>query len=528
MVPTHSRHDPHPSALSANTPARRIVAPMTARGSTNKRLRWIAAAAVWIVLAAACSPDDDGAIFPPWGEEAVAFFEGAYGAFAARDFYGVLDYYAPGAEIDMWRIDFTEGEIVDYLRIEPILSRALLDTHLGEARALALLSWPDFEARYGAVEVVMDGGTIARETVLHDIATLRRSARASPQVADFYERLFADYARAWSAGSARELAVLYADDAVVGESLTGLLLTGRDVIAAWGSDASTDWAPLSIADVDHGPEPGSGPALYLGRVRFGDDPGIAVGVFRVEDRHGCSVQTAVRWKLEGGLIADERRFPEVETFRKCSPGELPDGWWTGLGLPERRDEIVTGTIDTDGGEVAVRNGTEPLVALVRWGLERYAAAALDEPRVASITFEPTRKCDQVAGRVVDAGDSRDLFLCLHERDLCVGDEPCERVVLSARIAVLHELGHAWLLDNVDDARRERVLARSGRAVWDDTSVPWHLRGVEYAAEVMAWGLLDERIPMVRIGDPPCPELSEAFAVLTGGPPLHGECNRRRG
>jgi hypothetical protein len=84
--------------------------------------------------------------------------------------------------------------------------------------------------------------------------------------------------------------------------------------------------------------------------------------------------------------------------------------------------------------------------------------------------------------------------------------------------MLHELAHAWMIDHVDDETVQELLVVSGRTTWDDQTVPWIDRGVEYAADVVAWGLLEEGLPMVRLGAPPCVELARAFAVITDSSP----------
>lgn len=77
---------------------------------------------------------------------------------------------------------------------------------------------------------------------------------------------------------------------------------------------------------------------------------------------------------------------------------------------------------------------------------------------------------------------------------------------------------AWMLDNVEDETVDAALALSNRTTWDDLGVPWFDRGVEYSAKVVAWGLIEEALPMVRLGAPACTELAAAFAFLTGTHP----------
>ncbi|MCZ6736407.1 MAG: hypothetical protein O7B77_00330 [Actinobacteria bacterium] len=87
----------------------------------------------------------------------------------------------------------------------------------------------------------------------------------------------------------------------------------------------------------------------------------------------------------------------------------------------------------------------------------------------------------------------------------------------------HELAHVWMLDHVDDETWAQVLERAGRRRWQDDTVPWSERGVEYSADVIAWGLLDDADPMVRIGNRTCDELTASFKLLTATDPLRADC-----
>ena len=68
-------------------------------------------------------------------------------------------------------------------------------------------------------------------------------------------------------------------------------------------------------------------------------------------------------------------------------------------------------------------------------------------------------------------------------DICV-------VIVSemARDTVLHEMGHAWVDENVSATVRERFLRMRGLTAWNDQIVIWDERGFEHAAEIMAWAL----------------------------------------
>lgn len=469
-----------------------------------------------LALAAGCTSADEGGAPEPWGEEAVAYLDALSGALTRDDFYGVLDFYSPGAEVYIGRTGFSRGRIVTFLNRGPRLDQELLAVHLGDEDALRLVWWPG-SSTHGAGVSYFEDGLITHETFYDDVGAIRTGLRASEAVIGPYEDVYDEFAAAWSSGDPGRVEALYHPEAVLSRPLMGDEATGRAEIARLALDSPASWVPLPLIDV--GPEDRSEFALYLGPLHFGSDPQKAVGVYRKELPGGCTVQTAVRWEFADGLIVDERRYPEIDSFRRCTSGDLPGGWWTGLDLPDPRDQVITGTIETPQQEIAIRNGTERLDALARWGFGRYEDAGLAEPRIATVTFEPSRSCRDLSGRVIEEDGSRHLFLCLHDHELCSGDAGCERPVLQARIGALHELAHAWILDRTDDATRNEFLEATGLETWNDTSVPWQLRGSEYAAEVLAWGLLDELVPMVRIGNPECSELTEAFQILTGTTPL---------
>ncbi len=63
------------------------------------------------------------------------------------------------------------------------------------------------------------------------------------------------------------------------------------------------------------------------------------------------------------------------------------------------------------------------------------------------------------------------------------------------------------------------LRLRGLDAWVDEGVPPHEWGAEHAAEVVSWGLMDERVPIVRIYDASPPELAVAFDLLAGQSPL---------
>jgi hypothetical protein len=81
-------------------------------------------------------------------------------------------------------------------------------------------------------------------------------------------------------------------------------------------------------------------------------------------------------------------------------------------------------------------------------------------------------------------------------------------------ALLHEMSHAWLDANTNQALRDRFLELRGLRSWNEAHDPWELRGYEQAAELMAW-VLGERIITPKIPDNDPELLAAAFEFLTG-------------
>jgi hypothetical protein len=472
-------------------------------------------AAALVVLAVACSANDGAQNDAPWGTEAVSFFEELAVEHSDNDFYGVLDFYTPSAYIEKWRGDLQGGaQVAELLRWNSgDLDQEILGVYLSSQGALTMVSW-DATNEMGAVVSTIHGGLIEAETVFDLAGPLARSLRASPDVVAAYEGLYTTYAGAWSGGDADEVAALYAPTAVVSDPLNGLVIDGPGSIAASGAPGM---AVESYSDKDTAE---TITPVFLGPVAYGHDPGRAVGIFDVTDESGCVHHMATVWHLDGGLITAEDRYHDVETYPDCH-APTPEGWWTGLARPSPSDEVITGVLRTPAGrEVHVHNGTPLLERVLKDAMARYDAAGLPEPRFDTVTFEPSRECIGRSGRLIQSEGLRNLFLCLFESDLCPATGACQEPTLAVRGIILHELAHAWTLDHVNDDLQSQFLELVGLEEWhpgDD--LPWAEQGVEYSADVMAWGLLDRPARMARIGNPSCQELTAAFSLLTGVEPL---------
>lgn len=79
--------------------------------------------------------------------------------------------------------------------------------------------------------------------------------------------------------------------------------------------------------------------------------------------------------------------------------------------------------------------------------------------------------------------------------------------------ILHELGHAWTALQLNDHQRIALSARWGMESWHDPDTPWRLRGAEYAADTIAWGLLEEPLGC-HLPDGPLARRLQAFRELT--------------
>ena len=149
--------------------------------------------------------------------------------------------------------------------------------------------------------------------------------------------------------------------------------------------------------------------------------------------------------------------------------------------------------------VEVTGATEQL-AMVRWAVEQFEIAGLEPP---GRDLLPPRSsgCGGHLGRARQG-----------EVDVCT-----TLVDPIARRALLHEMGHIWLDQNLSDPERERFLEVRGLHAWNESSDTWALHGYEQGAEIMAWAL-GERILTPRIPDNDPIQLARGFELLTGSAP----------
>jgi hypothetical protein len=461
------------------------------------------------------------AIDLPWATQATARIDAELAA-AHQSVADLVALYAPDVEIDRrpWTGRVLQGRdaLLGDLRaafgpaIDELEHHGLaVDLH-GAAVQQHVRVHPRFTGPAELLDV-RDYGPhgMSRSRVLVGAATLRRSpVAASDEAFAPLERLVERYLAVWSGAVRDGWRDLYAADAVVRDGAGGLTLRGVDALAeherTWESSDAAVYALTTF--------PGTAdPALYL------DHPvPAAVGtlglVIAPEDPAACPGQMTVVVELVDGRIASERRLRDIADVRRCETTP-PAGWW---------QRLVDGPPPAGRAITRLPNGTEvvgaapPMVGLVRWALGRFDRAGLPL-EVASVTFaNGTAGCDGIAGTVTDGEHGMDVLLCFDEGEVCK-DPGCGTYTFAARATVLHELAHVWEASELHDADRERYLARTGLATWFGAEVGWSARGGERAAEVLMWGLLDQVVPVPRLGDPPAEQLASEFRLLTGIDPL---------
>jgi hypothetical protein len=166
----------------------------------------------------------------------------------------------------------------------------------------------------------------------------------------------------------------------------------------------------------------------------------------------------------------------------------PSGGHDGIAI--RPNVLVTGT------------ATPQQLELARWAVERFEIAGLEPPSVEIRFHADPSGC---AGHLGFARRS--------QVDVCT-------TLLNAmtRRALLHEMSHVWLDQNVSLSTRTRFLEIRGLVSWNSYEDPWRVRGYEQAAEILSWAI-GEPILSAQIPDNSPARLTAAFELLTRGLPL---------
>lgn len=154
-------------------------------------------------------------------------------------------------------------------------------------------------------------------------------------------------------------------------------------------------------------------------------------------------------------------------------------------------------------EIETQNRAQ--LEMARWAIGRFEDAGLELPDL----------------KIVYPG--RDLGLCNGAPATALTDQqPVElRICWNDPFILLHELAHAWDAHNLPEDRRGPFMAlRTDVDSWTGADVPWERRGIEHAANVIAWGLLEDPYPISRTYPNDPDSLTQAFRLLTDVDPLH--------
>jgi hypothetical protein len=89
----------------------------------------------------------------------------------------------------------------------------------------------------------------------------------------------------------------------------------------------------------------------------------------------------------------------------------------------------------------------------------------------------------------------------------------------AKKFALHEMAHAWTEANVDLAIETRFMRLRGVDAWNDPNLEWKSRGIEQAAEIIAWGIGEGEIQPLLPEPAETQELIDAYVLLTGNMPI---------
>jgi hypothetical protein len=171
-----------------------------------------------------------------------------------------------------------------------------------------------------------------------------------------------------------------------------------------------------------------------------------------------------------------------------------------------------------GIEVSITDPSQ--LDLVTWALDRFARAGLEPPPVARVEFEPriasgrSQACFPGDPSGVASLDYTGGIITLWLSDEAVASPT--GFSREERHATLHEFAHVW-----KSFLRVRASRSGPGPVFEATPAN------EYAAEVLAWALMDELI-VPDVPPAPCEDLARSFELLTGVPAVDRLTDCRHG
>ncbi|MEN8237874.1 MAG: hypothetical protein ABFR53_01605 [Actinomycetota bacterium] len=157
--------------------------------------------------------------------------------------------------------------------------------------------------------------------------------------------------------------------------------------------------------------------------------------------------------------------------------------------------------------LTVEGGTTEQQMLAAQVLDRFAMAGLELPPIAIEFVGPSLEaCGGARARAHLDWDPITVSVCW-------GDE----------FVLLHELAHVWTFGAVTEKQEVVFMGlRANVHAWADPADRWADQGREHAANVVAWGLMEDPQVVGRTYPNDRASLVEAFTVLTKTQPLHAE------
>ncbi|MDJ0664423.1 MAG: hypothetical protein QNJ75_07670 [Acidimicrobiia bacterium] len=155
-------------------------------------------------------------------------------------------------------------------------------------------------------------------------------------------------------------------------------------------------------------------------------------------------------------------------------------------------------------ETTIEAETEELREMAERALSRFDKAGLELPVLTIYAFSDKAGC----------GDNFGYFSIDH-----VGNY--EIHICGVDFTMLHELGHAWAKYNLTEEKKQQFLDEDYAAA-DEWRVDgdWLNSGSEHCANVIAWGLMEDRVNQTRTRPYDHGSMLKAFDFLTdGGEPL---------
>jgi hypothetical protein len=181
--------------------------------------------------------------------------------------------------------------------------------------------------------------------------------------------------------------------------------------------------------------------------------------------------------------------------------ETPTQTSTTTTAPARQESTTETTSQALDTTVVVAETAEQL-ASVHWALGRFETAGLELPTLAIYTHSDRADCNGLNGYLANRLDGGfDLHTC------------------GIEFTLLHELAHAWDNNSLTEDTKDEFLRKAAQATTWNNAENWFLAGGEHAANVIAWGLGNERINQTRTRPYDHNSMLKGFEILTGGQPL---------